>query len=99
MISDVKGIRKKLRKIRIGDQIRVEGWLASYRNLNNGGERGTSITRDDKGNGACETIYVNDVTILRSYSSVWEKVMYASLLALIISMFMYIKAPHRVNGA
>ena len=80
LISDKKFIRNKLRKISVGDQIRIEGWLATYKNLNSGSERGTSITRDDAGNGACETIYVNDVMILKSYTSFWRYMMYISLL-------------------
>ncbi len=99
LISENKYIRKKLSKIRIGDQVRIEGWLANYKNLTNGGTRGTSITRDDVGNGACETIYVNDVTILKSYTNIWRKLMYASLTALVIFLVLYFKAPHRVKGA
>ena len=98
MISDDKFIRKKLRKIRVGDQIRIAGWLASYKNLNNGGTRGTSITRDDEGNGACETIYVSEVSILKHYSSVWRKLMYLFLLVFIVSLVMYVKAPHRARS-
>jgi len=94
LISDDEYIRKKLRKIKIGDQIRISGWLSNYKNLNNGGTRGTSITRDDEGNGACETIYVNDVSILRHYSSIWRKLMYLFLLVFMTSLIMYFKAPH-----
>ncbi len=99
LISDDKDIRKKLRNIGIGDQIRITGWLSSYKNLNNGGSRGTSITRDDKGNGACETIYVNDVSILKSYRSEWRVVMYLSIMAFIFSLFMYIRAPHTARNS
>ncbi len=98
LISDDKYIRKKLRKIKVGDQIRIAGWLTSYKNLNTGGTRGTSTTRDDVGNGACETIYVNEVSVLRHYSSVWRKLMYLFLLILIVSLIMYFKAPHRVRS-
>jgi len=98
LISDEKYIRKKLRKIKVGDQIRVAGWLSSYKNLNNGGIRGTSITRDDEGNGACETIYVNEVSILRYYSSIWRKFMYLFLLVFVVSLVMYFKAPYRTRN-
>ena len=99
LISDEKFIRDKLRKINIGDQIRIEGWLSTYKNLNTGSERNTSISRDDTGNGACETIYVNDVTILRPYSSFWRYVMYISLFVFLTSLIMYIKTPYRAKGA
>lgn len=61
-------IRDKLKDIKIGDQIRIRGWLSSYRN-SKGGSRGTSITREYSGNGACETIYVNQVDILNKYKN------------------------------
>lgn len=98
LISDENYIRTKLRKIKVGDQIRVAGWLSSYKNLNNDGTRGTSITRDDEGNGACETIYVNEVSILRHYSSVWRKLMYLFLLVFIASSIMYFRAPHKARN-
>ncbi|MFK7815851.1 MAG: hypothetical protein AB8B92_05900 [Gammaproteobacteria bacterium] len=98
LISDDEYIRKKLRKINIGDQIRITGWLSSYENLSNGGLRSTSITRKDQGNGACETIYVNDVRVLKSYNSMWRYVMYLSLFMFIISLFMYIRAPHTARN-
>ncbi len=97
LISDDKFIRKKLRNINIGDQIQITGWLASYKNLSNNGVRGTSITREDQGNGACETIFVKDVRVLKTYSSFWRPIMYLSFIALMISLIMYIKAPHSVR--
>lgn len=98
LISDDEYIRKKLRNINIGDQIRITGWLSSYENLSNGGLRNTSITREDQGNGACETIYVNDVRVLKGYNSTWRYVMYLSLFMFIISLCMYARAPHTVRN-
>ncbi len=97
LISDEEYIRKKLRDIKIGDQIRVAGWLSSYKNLTTGGVRGTSISRDDQGNGACETIYVNEIRVLRHYSSIWNKLMYVFLFIFIASLVIYLKAPHKVR--
>ena len=59
---------------RIGDQLRVRGWLASYSN-DDGFRRGTGTTRDDTGNGACETIYVEDFRVLRSMDNGWRTLM------------------------
>lgn len=87
-------IRDKLKDIKIGDQIRIRGWLSSYRN-SKGGSRGTSITRDDSGNGACETIYVNQVDILSQYKNGWRKLMYLSLFLFVISLTWYLKTPYR----
>ncbi|MEM7400918.1 MAG: hypothetical protein AAF304_03095 [Pseudomonadota bacterium] len=99
LVTDKNYIRKKLRKISIGDQIRIEGWLSTYKNLNTGGVRSTSTSRDDTGNGACETIYVNDVTILKSYISLWRYLMYISLFTFLASLIMYFKAPYRAKNA
>ena len=98
LISDQKNIRNKLRKINIGDQIRIEGWLATYKNLNSGSERGTSITREDTGNGACETIYVNEVAILKPYSSFWRFIMYISLFIFLASLISNFRSPYRARG-
>ena len=99
LITDENYIRKKISKIRIGDQIRIKGKLAEYVNQNSGGTRGTSITRDDEGNGACETIYVEEVSILKSYTSGWRIIMYISLVIFLLSMFMYFKTPHRSSDS
>ena len=61
LISDQEHIRDRVTGIRIGDQIRVRGWLSSY--TGPAGTRGTSTTRRDTGDGACETIYVDQFDI------------------------------------
>ncbi len=94
LISDDQYIRKKLRKINIGDQVKIVGWLSSYKNTASGATRETSVSREDQGNGACETIYVNEVRILSDYISVWKIILYLSLLAFIFSLFFYFRAPH-----
>ena len=49
----------------------MRGWLAGYSN-DDGFRRGTSTTRDDTGNGACETIYVDEFQIDRHEVTVAE---------------------------
>ncbi len=97
LLTDDKYIRSQIKKVGIGDQIRVKGWLSSYKN-NQGGKRGTSITREDRGNGACETIFVQEFDIINSYTSTWRKIMYFSLLFLLLSIVWYIKKPHQAHG-
>jgi len=94
LITDDEYLRDKIKDIGIGDQIRINGWLANYQG-SNGNKRGTSIVRTDTGNGACETIYVKDVQILKSYISHWRIAMYVSLALFLISLFAYFKAPIR----
>ena len=95
LISDDNTIRDQVRDIRIGDQIRVRGYLASYGSPNVI-PRGTSTSRTDKGDGACETIYVERFEIVRAATSSWRISMYVSLCVLLAGLFFYFKRPFRV---
>ena len=96
LISADEFIRDQITDVSIGDQIKITGWLASYGNENHD-IRGTSTTREDTGNGACETIYVNDFEIIRHYTNVWKKLMYCALLVLIISIIGYFRQPFKIK--
>ena len=96
LISDDDNIRDQVRDIQIGDQIRVRGYLTSYASPNVN-PRGTSTTRTDTGDGACETIYVEHFEIVRAATSYWRISMYASSLALLLGLFLYFRRPFRVN--
>ena len=75
-LSDDPWVRDRIQDLRIGDQVRLKGYLARYSH-GNGFERGTSTTRTDTGNGACETLYVEDVLITGRMNEGWH-LMYAS---------------------
>lgn len=92
LITESSYLRDKIKEIQIGDQIQIKGWLATYQN-DRGNKRGTSITRTDTGNGACETIYVNEIEILKPYHSPWRIGLYAGIVALILSIIAFFKAP------
>jgi len=96
LISDDDYIRDQVRDIRIGDQIRVRGYLASYGSPNVQA-RGTSTTRTDKGDGACETIYVERFEIVRAATSYWRISMYVSLFALLAGLFLYFRQPFQAR--
>ena len=93
LLSDDDDIRSRVRKIRIGDQIRVRGYLTSYESP--GGLRGTSTTRTDTGDGACETIYVERFEILKAATSYWRLSMWASLAALLAGLFFFFMRPFK----
>ena len=76
LLSDDSWVRDRIQDLRIGDQVRLKGYLARYSH-GNGFERGTSTTRTDTGNGACETLYVEDVLITGRMNEGWH-LMYAS---------------------
>ena len=94
LLSGNDDIRDRVRDIQIGDQIRVSGFLASYSSAQ-GGKRGTSTTRTDTGDGACETVYVKRFQIVQAATSYWRISMYASLSVLIAGLFVYFKRPYR----
>jgi hypothetical protein len=89
-------IRREVGRVKIGDQIHIRGWLASYGN--GAAKRGTSVTRDDTGDGACETIFVNDFEILRSAFGPWRVALYASLIVLVLSIWLHFRLPYRPYG-
>lgn len=94
LISADDYVRDRVKKIRIGDQIRVRGNLAGYSSPGVG-KRGTSTTRTDTGDGACETIYVERFDIVRAATSFWRLSMWASLLVLLIALAIHFKRPYR----
>ncbi len=94
LISDDEFVRKQVKDIQIGDQIRVRGYLASYSSVK-GGRRGTSTTRLDTGDGACETIFVERFKIIRPATSYWRISMYVSLLVLVAGLVVHFTKPYR----
>ena len=87
-------LRGRIGDVRIGDQVRVRGWLAGYSN-DDGFKRGTSTTRDDTGNGACETIYVEDFRILQSMDNGWRSLMGLSGFIVVCSGLLWLVAVMR----
>ena len=94
LLSDDERIRDQVRDIHIGDQIRVRGYLTSY-----GSEksrmRGTSTTRLDTGDGACETLFVERFEIIEPATSYWRRSMYLSLVLFSIGLVVHFKRPYR----
>jgi hypothetical protein len=70
LLAGKSEVEETLRKIGKGDQILLRGVLCEY--SHQGGRRGTSLTRTDHGNGACETMYVDSVSILREGNAGWR---------------------------
>ncbi len=98
LISDDPFIRKQVRKLKIGDQIRIEGMLSSY-GVTGGPVRGTSTTREDTGDGACETIYVSRFDIVRKGVNAWRLAMWASLALLGVALAIHFKRPYQPYAA
>jgi hypothetical protein len=62
-----RAIARRIGAIRVGDQIRMTGLLVDYTVTKDGQDvfsRRTSLTRGDTGNGACEILYVTDLSVV-----------------------------------
>ena len=93
LISDRPEVRDAVRGVRIGDQIRVRGWLSSY--TGPAGTRGTSTTRSDTGDGACETIYVQDFVIVERPGNLYRSGLWGSSASLLFALTLYFRRPYR----
>ena len=99
LLIDDDAVKRELMRAEPGDHIRLSGMLVEYSNPGNGFYRGTSIRRDDTGNGACETIYVTGFEILNKanaglrqlFSAAW----WITLLAFAGVVLMFFVAPYR----
>jgi hypothetical protein len=77
-----------VKKARVGDQIRAAGKLARYSvrpPQGSGYPRGTSITRTDSGNGACEVIYTEEFEVLHEGNAFMRLLNKLSLAAAALS--------------
>jgi len=70
LLPENSEIEAKIKAAHIGDEIHLKGQLVNY-SINHGAKRRSSITRDDKENGACEIIYVNEFQILNRHNALW----------------------------
>jgi hypothetical protein len=97
LLSADPRIRGRIDDIRVGDQIRIKGRLASYGAVG-GPVRGTSTTREDTGNGACETIFVDEFEIIAPAFNGWRLAMQISLGALALCLIAHFAMPYRARA-
>jgi hypothetical protein len=91
VLADDPEVRRAIRRVRVGDQIRFRGVLAHYAHAG-GFSRGTSVTRTDGGNGACETVYVDRLEILRRPNQGWRLAYRVSLVTGIAALLGWLAA-------
>jgi hypothetical protein len=65
VLVDNPVVRSALMASEPGDHVRFKGMLSEYENKANGFKRGTSMNREDIGNGACETVYLTEFEIVK----------------------------------
>ena len=101
LLVDDDDIRQALMQSEPGDHIRLKGMLVEYSNPANGFRRGTSTTRTDTGNGACETIYVEDFEVIRKANHgvrmFYTVALWTTLLSCIGVLVLFVLTPHRVT--
>ncbi len=71
LLVDKDWLRYDIDNVEIGDQVRLMGVLAEYA-IGATFRRGTSTTRTDTGDGACETIYVQSLQLLQPMETIWR---------------------------
>ena len=79
-------IGREIEKAHPGDLVRIEGMLVEYANPSNGFKRGTSVTRNDTGQGACETIYVEAFDILKRANALWQSLFAVAKFLFVVSL-------------
>lgn len=62
MVPATAALESRLKSLRPGQRVTVGGWLVDIRGPG-GFTWNTSLTRDDTGNGACEIVYVEALTV------------------------------------
>jgi hypothetical protein len=98
LLADDPALARRLRDVRRGDQVRISGLLAEYSHRVGGGfRRGSSLSRDDTGNGACETVFVQDVEVLRRGGRPWRSLVYVALGLLLLGLMVWLRQPFRVS--
>jgi hypothetical protein len=73
-------------KARKGDQVRLKGWLVSYGLKGAPYARRSSTVRNDRGNGACEVVYVTEFEVLREANAAWRTLYKVSLILIGLSL-------------
>lgn len=101
LLVDNDKVRKALMSSEPGDHVRFKGMLAEYDNKANGFHRGTSITREDMGNGACETVYLTDFEVVKKANPGFRRAYvfakWSALVSLIGFLLLFLVTPVRVK--
>ena len=103
LLIDNLDVKQALMESEPGDHIRLKGMLVEYSNPGNGFHRGTSVTRTDTGNGACETIYVNAFEVIKKANEgprFWYAIAFwTALLSAVGAVLLLFVTPHRVAAS
>jgi hypothetical protein len=99
LLTEDPRLARMLRGVHVGDEVHFHGYLAEYEHDHGFHfHRGTSITRFDTGNGACETVYVTDARILASHDRAWRIGIWLSGLGLAVSVIAWLRLPLKISA-
>jgi len=94
LLTELPYLARRLRGVHVGDEVHFHGYLAEYEHDHGFHfRRGTSTTRFDSGNGACETVYVTDAEVLRSHSLPWRIGGWLAGLCFVASVIAWLRLP------
>jgi hypothetical protein len=95
LLTDKPAVARAVRGVRLGDQVRFRGYLAEYSHDHQGRpfKRGTSTVRHDSGNGACETVYVEDFEIMKRGGGPWRALYWVAVLMLVAATIAWFCLP------
>ena len=94
LLTDQPRIAKKMRTVRVGDQIHFRGHLVEY--SHNQGfpfKRGTSTVRTDTGNGACETVFIDSFEIIKTGGKPWRILVWLASAILLLGVIVWFSRP------
>lgn len=96
LLSDNPEIARKLKDARVGDQVHFRGYLAEYsHNQGRPFKRGTSTVRTDTGNGACETVFLDEFSILGRNAVIWRGLTWVAIGMILSGLVLWWVLPHR----
>lgn len=99
LLTDKPWLAKKMRAVRVGDQIHFRGHLVEYSHSQGFPfKRGTSTVRTDTGNGACETVFVDSFEILETAGKPWRILVWIASIMLLLGVIMWFSTPVRFNN-
>lgn len=74
-----------VKRARKGDQVSFKGWLVSYGIKGSPYKRVSSTSRKDRGNGACETVFVKEFRILKAANPGWRTLRRVALWVFVLA--------------
>jgi len=89
VLTEKPHLRSLIESVEVGDQIHLTGLLAEYSN-DTGFRRGSSTNRTDEGNGACETIYAESFSIIKTMETTWRWIWQIAGLSSIFSALLWL---------